>query len=213
MADSVNPHIRGEPFFCPRCGDRWIHQTNRQFDEASSGLNEIIRREGPKDLTIGDVDTYGLKLWIEKLSRDEVLLRWLEHKRPNQDVRAMQRKALLFADQIFEGAKHFPPIIGLAVDLFLAAKPYQDSEIADLAKQMYDLSRRLPIIKLAPGSGVYIVRALICMPDHGRREVDFDGPITITTVNGEIVLEAASKNDFWKWLNNGPGTTRNGEKF
>jgi hypothetical protein len=79
-----------------------IHRDNRHGYEASSALNQIIHREGPKQLTVGDVDSYALKFVGPR-----ACLRLIEHKQPEQALKRMQQQALGLFDQcIRHAAEH-----------------------------------------------------------------------------------------------------------
>jgi len=67
-----------------------IHRDNRRGYEASSALNQIIHREGPRQLTIGDVDTYCIRI----NGNGPATVRLIEHKQPEQRIKMMQAIAL-----------------------------------------------------------------------------------------------------------------------
>jgi len=76
-----------------------IHRDHRKRYEASSALNQIFSREGPVELTVGDIDTYVAK-WFDDLC----LLRIIEHKLPNQPIKPMQAKVLLLLSELIHHA-------------------------------------------------------------------------------------------------------------
>jgi hypothetical protein len=76
-----------------------IHRDNRRSYEASSALNQIIHREGPAELTVGDIDTYAEK-WIG----DTAILRLLEHKQPDQPLGRAQARVLKDFDLVIRAA-------------------------------------------------------------------------------------------------------------
>jgi hypothetical protein len=89
-----------ERTFCRNCGEEMIHRDNRHSYEASSALNQIIHREGPRNLTVGDCDTYSMIL----LPDFTVCVRLLEHKQPKQALKPQQAKALAVIDRMFRHA-------------------------------------------------------------------------------------------------------------
>lgn len=92
-----------------------IHRDNRHGYEASSALNQIIHREGPRELTCGDIDTYTLSL-----AGNQALLRLIEHKQPRQAVKKMQAVALGLLDAALKhAAEHSLFGIGAGSGVFL----------------------------------------------------------------------------------------------
>lgn len=75
-----------------------IHRDHRRGYEASSALNQIIHREGPAEIAVGDVDTY-----VEKWFGDRAVLRLLEHKQADQELGRAQRVALGDLDKAIRG--------------------------------------------------------------------------------------------------------------
>lgn len=71
--------------------------------EAASALNQIIHREGPAELAVGDVDTY-----VEKWLGDTTALRLLEHKQPSQALGRAQEKVLAHLNQAIRHAVECP---------------------------------------------------------------------------------------------------------
>lgn len=67
------------PHQCVACGEDMVHRDNRKTHESSSALGQIIHREGPRDLLVGDIDLYALK-WL----RDVAILRLIEQKQRRQ---------------------------------------------------------------------------------------------------------------------------------
>lgn len=85
--------------YCPYCGEEMIHRDNRHANEASSAFNQIVHREGPRELIIGDVDTYAARL-----IGPHVCLRLIEHKQPHQAMKRMQSVALALFDGCLRAA-------------------------------------------------------------------------------------------------------------
>lgn len=75
--------------FCHWCEQEMIHRDHRRHYEASSALNQILHREGPAHMQVGDIDTYAVK-WIG----DKTLWRGLEHKQAGQALGKGQQRAL-----------------------------------------------------------------------------------------------------------------------
>jgi hypothetical protein len=92
------PHV-----FCPRCNQEMIHRDQRQGHESASALGQIIHREGPNEMTCGDVDLY-----IAKWRGPVLALKLLEHKRPKQPIGDMQFKTLTAIDALIQHAKTTP---------------------------------------------------------------------------------------------------------
>ena len=88
--------------FCGYCGGELIHRDNRKNYEASSAFNQIMHREGPVECTCGDIDTYFLKIRKDDEGTQRYRLLIIEHKQPDQRLRAMQFKALSILDQCLQ---------------------------------------------------------------------------------------------------------------
>lgn len=87
--------------FCKTCGQELIHRDHRQHYESASALGQILHREGPGQMAIGDIDLYCLK----KAKRT---LRLLEHKQPDQQLGGQQSGALWMLDRCINfAAKQF----------------------------------------------------------------------------------------------------------
>lgn len=156
--------------WCSKCSQEMIHRDNRRHYEASSSLNAILRREGPKLATLGDVDTYFVKF----LSDGRAALRLLEHKQPKQAMHKMQLPALQLIDACIRHA-------------------IKSEEFG-----------------LTPDSGVYEIRGQLEAEISGHRKVDFVGPQTVRTLDGEPVLAPRTRFELWDWLCAGPhGPLRN----
>jgi hypothetical protein len=82
--------------FCPICGEEFIHRDHRKIYESSSALGQIINREGPKNLTVGDIDTISLK----RLKNKTKLFRIIEHKEPGHKFEKPQQESLKFLSDI-----------------------------------------------------------------------------------------------------------------
>lgn len=76
-----------------------IHRDNRKHYEGSSALNQIIHREGPVELTVGDIDTYAVKFMGNR-----ACVRLIEHKQPTQPLKQMQARALTVIDDCLRHA-------------------------------------------------------------------------------------------------------------
>jgi hypothetical protein len=87
--------------FCPYCGFELIHRDHRRGYESASSLGQILHREGPRQLTCGDIDLYVVKLMRRRGACDLCLLRILEHKQMGQPLGMMQGKALRAIEQLF----------------------------------------------------------------------------------------------------------------
>jgi hypothetical protein len=66
-----------------------IHRDHRRSYEASSALNQILHREGPAHMQVGDLDSYAVK-WIG----EKTLWRGLEHKQADQKLGKGQERVL-----------------------------------------------------------------------------------------------------------------------
>ena len=80
-----------------------IHRDHRKSYEFASALGQIIHREGPRELTVGDIDLYSAK-WLHTT----LLFRILEHKQADQPLGKMQGKALSALDRLFNLAAANP---------------------------------------------------------------------------------------------------------
>ena len=89
--------------FCPDWDEEMIHRDHRKHYESASGLGQIISREAPRTLTTGDVDQY-----VRKWLGDMTLLRLIEHKQPDQELKAQQQRALTDLDRIVRHATGDP---------------------------------------------------------------------------------------------------------
>jgi hypothetical protein len=74
-----------------------IHRDHRQHYESASALGQILHREGPNEMTIGDIDLYCLK----KATRT---LRLFEHKQPDQGLGIQQSSVLWLLDRAIKSA-------------------------------------------------------------------------------------------------------------
>jgi hypothetical protein len=81
--------------FCSKCDELLIHLLHRQGFESASGLGQIIHRDMPRTFACGDVDLY-----LRKGSLN--LLRFIEHKQPNQKVGDAQREFLSLLAALIE---------------------------------------------------------------------------------------------------------------
>lgn len=86
--------------YCSHCGDELIHRDHRKWYESSSALGQIIYREGPRLLTVSDIDTVTLKILNRGKSSEKKLLRIIEQKQPNHKFDGPQRDILFLLNQI-----------------------------------------------------------------------------------------------------------------
>ncbi len=84
------------PIYCPTCGKMCIHLLHRKIYESSSGLGQIIWREGPTKLTVSDLDIVTFK----SLKNNEILLRLIEQKQPRHKFERPQEQILRLLDAI-----------------------------------------------------------------------------------------------------------------
>lgn len=89
--------------FCDSCGQEMIHRDHRRSYESASGFGQIVSREGPVQLTVGDVDLY-----VRKWLRSKTLLRLVEHKQPDQALKDQQARALVDLDALIRHATTCP---------------------------------------------------------------------------------------------------------
>jgi len=158
--------------FCPDCDQEMIHRDHRKSYESASALGQIIHRQGPKQVTVGDLDLYCAKWFMSK--NDPCIhgvLRLLEHKQSGQAIGALQKSVLTALHEIFDIAINNP-----------SAK-----------------------LQLDPRSGVYIIRGPIGAATSARREVDFENKQLISNIDGTINFAPRTRNEFYEWLNCGPG--------
>ncbi len=79
--------------FCADCGEEMIHRDNRKATESASAFGQIIFREGPKEITFGDVDGY-----VYKRRPDGTLFRLIERFQAKAKMKPMQSVALNILD-------------------------------------------------------------------------------------------------------------------
>lgn len=82
----------GGRHYCPTCDEELIHRDHRQSWESASALGQIIHRM-KRTFTFGDIDGYTLK-------RTHRLLRFIEHKQPDQALKFAQGEALAVLDRV-----------------------------------------------------------------------------------------------------------------
>jgi hypothetical protein len=146
-----------------------IHRDQRRHYESASALGQILWRRGPKEITVGDVDLYVIKIIGQR-----VCLRIIEHKQPRQTLKTMQRRALALIDQCIRHC--------VAHNLF----------------------------GLTGDSGVFIMRGHVEGGAAGHREVQFHGPQTIETLDGQPVATLRTYPQVNNWLScDRPWTARN----
>jgi len=80
--------------YCKYCGEELIHRDNRKLFESSSSLGAILRREGPSEISLCDIDAC-----IRKQSCN--VLRIIEHKQPTANLGNQQQKNLLQLERAF----------------------------------------------------------------------------------------------------------------
>lgn len=81
--------------FCKKCGEELIHRDHRKIYESSSALGQIVSREGPKNLSVADIDLVSLKIMNRKK-----LLRIIEQKQPNHSLKWPQKEILRLIAEI-----------------------------------------------------------------------------------------------------------------
>jgi hypothetical protein len=72
-----------------------IHRDNRKPWESASGLGQIVHREGPTFIAVGDVDLYVGKLWPP----GGPVIRLIEQKQANQVLGNAQEATLKLLDK------------------------------------------------------------------------------------------------------------------
>ena len=82
-------HLR---HFCPDCDEELIHRDHRHGNESSSALGQIVHRM-KRTFTYGDIDGYTLK-------RSRRMLRFVEHKQPDQPAKSAQSEVLAVLDTV-----------------------------------------------------------------------------------------------------------------
>ena len=90
--------------YCVGCGEEMIHRDNRHSYEASSAFNQIIHREGPRRVIVGDIDTYAYKDELKPGPNE--IIRLIEHKQPDQKLKSLQGKALACIDRCLRHASY-----------------------------------------------------------------------------------------------------------
>ncbi len=80
--------------FCADCGEEMIHRDNRKATESASAFGQIMFREGPKEITFGDVDGY-----VYKRRPDGTLFRLIERFQADARMKPMQSVALSVLDR------------------------------------------------------------------------------------------------------------------
>lgn len=93
----------GGRHFCS-CGEELIHRDHRKRWESASAFGQVVWRCGPVDLTTGDIDHYAAVYGLNGAN----LLRLIEHKQPDQPLKAMQKKTLLLLGELVEHAISCP---------------------------------------------------------------------------------------------------------
>jgi hypothetical protein len=83
--------------YCPDCGEELIHRDHRKGWESSSSFGAIIRRIGPSEITVGDIDCY-----LDKC--EDNVLRIIEHKQTDARLGRQQEIALRKIDQCVRAA-------------------------------------------------------------------------------------------------------------
>jgi hypothetical protein len=78
--------------YCPDCDEELIHRDHRHFYESASALGQIIHRM-KRTFTYGDMDGVTYK-------RSLRLLRFLEHKQPDQSAKYAQNEVHDLLDEI-----------------------------------------------------------------------------------------------------------------
>lgn len=203
--------------FCPYCREEMIHRDHRHGHEAASAFNQILHREGPKNLAAGDIDNYTDK-WIG----DVHALRILEHKQPDQALGRAQAQALAALDEAIRCAAArssgwtSPSLVSRdnkAGELKLHntsgvyvirghLQPATLGEDRDLfASPLLEERNRL-IVRLREIDRILEPRAL---------KVDFRTKQTVERLDGTKVLDPRGPEELWDWLNMGSGwTSRDG---
>ena len=122
-------------FQCPTCKDVLIHQNNRGLNESSSGFGQHIHDEYPCIFDVCDTDMIVHKSQYR-------LLRWIEQKPVDQDVRPSQRRILpFFAMMIKLLANQFRKLDPQSgVFIVWSNPPYSVASIAQvLARWTYEI--------------------------------------------------------------------------
>ena len=83
---------------CPGCGEELIHRDHRKRWESASAFGQIVWRDGPRNLTTGDIDHYAVVFDLA----GKTLLRLIEHKQPEQTLKARQRQVLIVLGSLIE---------------------------------------------------------------------------------------------------------------
>ncbi len=89
--------------FCQWCEQEMIHRDHRHGYEASSALNQILHREGPAHMQVGDLDSYAVK-WVG----NKTLWRGLEHKQKDQELGRGQARVLVELAKVIHHATICP---------------------------------------------------------------------------------------------------------
>jgi hypothetical protein len=106
-------------------------------------LGQIIHRQGPKELTVGDLDLY-----CAKWRGNHLTLRALEHKQSNQQLGRMQGSVLSVLDTMFQIAIANPtPTLRLTSDsgIFIVRGPI---EAATSKRREVDFINRQTVSKV-----------------------------------------------------------------
>lgn len=95
--------------FCLDCDEELIHRDHRKSYESASALGQILHRQGPAEITVGDVDLLCAKWRGSPRDRCRCgTLRVIEHKQPDQSMGALQRRALEALDEAIQIAINHP---------------------------------------------------------------------------------------------------------
>lgn len=157
--------------FCDKCGEELIHRDHRKMYESSSALGQIVSREGPKNISVADIDLASLKLLKNGNgnynNNIKKLLRIIEQKQPDHSLKGPQRNILYLIDAIIQHCLSCPK----AIDL-----------------------------KLDERSGVYIIRGLIDGAINGKRETKFNGSQIIEKLSNGQKFEIFTHEIFFQFL-------------
>jgi hypothetical protein len=84
--------------YCKGCGEALVHRDNRKPWESSSGLGQIIWREGPAKMSFADIDGVAYKT----LANGKILYRVLEQKQPGSRLGKQQLEILKLMDDMIQ---------------------------------------------------------------------------------------------------------------
>jgi hypothetical protein len=167
-----------------------IHRDHRKHDESSSGYGQIIRIEGPAEMSATDID-----LLTAKISRARFLVH--EHKQPGQAFVGAQNLVLQVLDAIIEMATMTEP----------------SERLKHLLGGSTGIWGSKSVTTLDPESGVYVIRGnigvrpedteLIRADGSPGRQVTFLDRQTVTRVGQQSPKEFESRKQMFDWMNGG----------